>query len=78
MGNALTGYASLSGTISLDDKSLAKVDMQTVLGKIVQINNCDLQSGIIATCSRSYSAQGSYLNFNIAPLGSLTGYWKSA
>lgn len=78
LGNALTGYASLSGTISLDDKNLVNIDMQMILGTIVQINNCDLKSGIIATCSRSYSALGSYLSFNIAPLGSLTGYWAES
>lgn len=76
LANALTGYSSLTGTISLDDPALANI-APTIVGKVVQINNCDMQSGIIATCSRIYSGNGSYLNFNIAPLGSITGYWKN-
>lgn len=81
MGMAITGYSSLSGTISLDDPSLANVDpadLGKVVGTIVQIQNCDMQAGLMATVSRSYNAIGSYLSFNITPLGSYTGYWRNS
>lgn len=76
-GMALTGYATINATISLDDPHLP-AKLGNVVGSILQIQNCDLTSGLIATVSRSYSTQGSYMNLNITPLGSYTGYWKNS
>lgn len=76
LGLALTGYASFSGSISLDDNNLPTTT-QNFLGTIIQINNCDLKAGIIATCTRMYTANGSFLKFNVAPLGSITGFWAA-
>jgi hypothetical protein len=75
---SLNDYATLQGLISLDDPNISiQQNMDAVLGTIIKIQNCDMQSGIITTCTRSYSTAGSYLNFNATPLGSITGYWKS-
>jgi hypothetical protein len=75
---SLNDYATLQGLISLDDPNISiQQNMGSVLGTIIKIQSCDMQSGIIATCTRSYSTAGSYLNFNATPLGSITGYWKS-
>ena len=77
MGQALTGYAGLECLISIDDKYLENVDTQDLLGTCVDILNCDMASGIIATYNRSYSLDGSYISLNIVPLGSCTGYWTN-
>jgi hypothetical protein len=76
LGNALTGYATLNGTISLDDPNLPEIG--NIIGSVIDIQNCDLTQGIIATTNRSYSTSGSFLNFNIVPLGSITGYYKNS
>jgi hypothetical protein len=81
MGMALSGYASLSATISLDDpliQNISAYDMAHVLGSVIQIQNCDLSAGLVATLSRSYNAMGSYMSFNVMPLGSYTGFWKNS
>ena len=78
MGAALSGYSGLSFTISLDDPNIATADLSSVVGTCLQIQNCDMKSGLIATVSRSYSSDGSYLSGNIVPLGSYTGYWKNS
>lgn len=75
LGQALTGYANLECLISLDDPYLPTAGMGNILGSCVTIQNCDLGEGLIATYSRSYSAEGSYMSLNIVPLGSITGYW---
>lgn len=78
LGQALINYSILEGTISLDDQNISiQQNMGSVLGTIIKIQNCEMQSGVIATCSREYSAMGSYLSFNALPLGSITGYWKA-
>lgn len=78
LGQALTNYSILEGTISLDDQNISiQQNMGAVLGTIIKIQNCDMQSGIIATCTRNYSTAGSYLTFNAVPLGSITGYWRA-
>lgn len=78
MGQSLINYSMYEGTISLDDQNISiQQNMGSVLGTIIKIQNCDMQSGIIATCSRSYSTAGSYLTFIAVPLGSITGYWKA-
>jgi hypothetical protein len=78
LGQALVNYAILEGTISLDDRNISiQQNMGSVLGTIIKMQNCDMESGIIATCSRNYSSSGSYLTFSIAPLGSITGYWRA-
>lgn len=74
----LANYSNLTGVISLDDKNLAKSDLGSVLGTILQIQSCDMQSGLIATVSRTYGLDGSYLAFSAVPLGSYTGYWKNS
>ncbi len=77
MGQALTTYANLECRISLDDKYYPEItaDNYMLLGKCVDILNCDMKAGIIATYTRSYSQSGSFVVLNIAPLGSYTGYW---
>ncbi len=78
MGMALSGYAGILGTISLDDLALQNIDLGEVVGTVTNIQNSSLlPQGLIATVSRTYSAQGSYMSFNIVPLGSFTGYWKN-
>lgn len=77
LARSLTGYASLECNISLDDPNLPGEGMGNILGKCVNILNCDLDSGLIATYSRSYSTPGTIISLNIVPLGSCTGYWKN-
>jgi hypothetical protein len=78
LGAALTGYSSIDGTISLDDVNLAGVDLSSVVGTCLQIQNCDMTAGLIATCSRNYSINGSFLTFSIVALGSYTGLWANS
>lgn len=75
MGQALTGYSNFNGTISLDDPNLPKLG--NILGSIMQVFNSDMKAGIIASLTRQYGKGGSYLSFSLAPLGSITGYWKN-
>lgn len=76
LGQALTNYANLQGTISLDDPNIPYgSNLTTVLGSVIQIQGCDLNAGLIATVNRTYTAQGSYLSFTAVPLGSITGFW---
>lgn len=78
LGIALMNYYTINALISLDDQYIdQESDMVNIIGKIIQIQNCDMQAGVIANCSRIYNAQGSYLNFSILPLGSITGYWST-
>ncbi len=77
MALGLAGYATINATISLDDPNLP-ADLGSVIGTVIQVQSCDLSAGLIATLSRSYSADGSYMNFNIVPLGSYTGYWTNS
>lgn len=75
---ALANYASVAGTINLEDPNLKGVPLNKVLGTVLQIQNCDMTSGLIATVNRSYSSAGCFLSFNIVPLGSYTGFWKNS
>ena len=84
MSRQLTNYQQFGGTFLLDDPAFydsdgnALVDLGNLLGKIVPINNCIMESGIIATTSRNYSEDGiASLSINLAPLGSITGKWAS-
>lgn len=77
LGAALTTYSSLNCGISLDDPYLPATGMGNILGSCVEIQNCDMQVGIIAGYTRSYSASGSFIALNIVPIGSITGYWTS-
>ncbi len=76
-GNAIANYANLIGKVSLDDRNIP-TNLGNIIGSIIQIQNCDLNSGIISNATRSYSSVGSYLEMEIAPLGSFTGYWKNS
>lgn len=76
MGQSLVSYSNLECRLSLDDRVFDGVNMQFLLGKIVNITNSDMQSGLIATYSRHYSIQGSYISLCLVPIGSITGYWK--
>lgn len=75
LGAALTDYAKITGTITLDDPNLPTTGMGNILGTCIDIQNCDMKSGLIASYARTYSANGSFISFNIVPLGSITGYW---
>jgi hypothetical protein len=75
MAQSLTGYFNLECRISLDDPYLDQNNLQFILGTVVNILNCDMESGIIATYTRSYSNSGSFATLNICPLGSITGAW---
>ena len=84
MSRQLTNYQQFGGTFLLDDPAFydadgnALVDLGNLLGKIVPINNCIMESGIIATTSRNYGEDGiASLSINLAPLGSITGKWAS-
>jgi len=76
MAQSLTGYATLECLISLDDQFLDQNNLQIILGTCVDIANCDMKAGIIATYTRSYSLQGSYIHLSICPLGSMVAAWK--
>ncbi len=79
MGQALTTYSNLECQISLDDQYFPTTTSTNylLLGKCVDILNCDMKAGIIGAYSRNYSPAGSYINLNIVPLGSITGYWTN-
>ena len=78
IGKSLTNYSTLECLLSLDDEylTLNTENPQLLLGYCVDILNCDMTSGIIAAYSRNYSSAGSFISLNIAPLGSITGYWS--
>lgn len=77
LGQALTGYASIKCTISLDDPNYPTDNANNILGSCVEIQNCDMEKGLIAVTCERYGASGSYIDLNIVPLGSITGYWKN-
>jgi len=76
LASSIVNYATLSATISLDNKNIPD-DINTLLGSIITIQNCDLDCGVVATIAREYSLMGSYMTMNIAPMGSYTGFWKN-
>ena len=78
MASLLARYSSVSGYISLDDPNLQNVNLNKVVGTCLQIGNCDMKSGIIASCSRMYSIGTPLLAITVLPLGSITGYWKNS
>lgn len=79
MGEALATYSTLECQISLDDVYFPEVTSTNymLLGKCVDILNCDMKAGLIGAYSRDYSAAGSYINLHLIPLGSCTGYWSN-
>lgn len=81
MAQSLVNYSLLECVISLDDPVFDNMDTSNLLGKIVNINNSSINntmnSGIIITYSREYSINGTFINLSLAPIGSITGYWKS-
>jgi hypothetical protein len=72
----ITKYSGLIGQVSLDDPNMPD-SIGDFIGTILNIQNCDMQQGVVSKSTRRYSVNGSYLDFDVAPLGSFTGYWKS-
>jgi hypothetical protein len=76
LADKLKDYNHFIGKVSLDDKFLPE-DISNLLGSIMNIGNCDMEHGIVATYNRHYGQDGSYLNFTLLPLGSLIGIWNN-
>ena len=77
-GQMLTNYATLEFTITPDDPYYVDQTNQYLLGKCININNCELSAGIIATYTRTYSKSGTHYSFNVVPIGSITGFWGTS
>jgi hypothetical protein len=71
----MSNYWTLTAKVSIDnDYYLEEVpDLQ---GTVINIDNAPVKEGIITAYSKEFSLDGSFIHMVIAPVGTITGFWK--
>lgn len=76
MSAQMTGYWELKAKVSIDSDYYPE-DVPDLQGTIINIDNAPIKEGIIVAYSKEFSLDGSFLHMVIAPVGTITGFWKS-
>lgn len=75
MAAQMSGYWILKATVSIDDAFFPD-GVGDIQGTIINIDNAPVKQGIIASYTKEFSANGSFIHMIILPVGTITGFWK--
>jgi len=75
MAAQMSGYCILKATVSIDDAFFPD-GVGDIQGTIINIDNAPVKQGIIASYTKEFSSNGSFIHMIILPVGTITGFWK--
>lgn len=75
MAAQMSGYWILKATVSIDDAFFPD-GVGDIQGTIINIDNAPVKQGIIASYTKEFNANSSFIHMIILPIGTITGFWK--